>query len=76
MHAVHARPYGGQGVGDGQSVVVVGMEIEGELRITRAHPADVFLHLPGIEHAQGIGQHHAAERLETQPVEQAEDVFG
>ena len=75
VHAAYAGAHGRQGIRHGESVVIVGVEVETHLREALAHPADVFLHLPGVQHAQGVGQHHAPHRLETQALQQGEHVI-
>ena len=53
---------GGKGICDSKSVVVVGVEVETQFRITAAHQRTQLLRLPRVEHAQGVGEHEPADR--------------
>ena len=68
--------HSGQHVGHGQVIVVMGMEIEMSIRITLLHLAHKLNDLQGVEYAQRIGQHEAADTCISKGVHQLENVFG
>ena len=76
VQAAATAQHGSQHVGHGQVIVVMGMEIEMSIRITLLHLAHKLNDLQGVEYAQRIGQHEAADTCISKGVHQLENVFG
>ena len=76
MNPVETRTHGGGGVGHGQVVIVMGVEIEAQMRITRHQIAAETFGLIGIEHAQRVGAQEPLHGSVGQSVEHGIDVVG
>ena len=67
---------GGEDVGDGEVVVVVGMEIEPQAGETSDHLAHVIHHFEGVEHSQCVGKHETLDSAVLERLDKVEDVVG
>ena len=74
VHATDASADGHVGVRYGQTVVVVGVEIEMEFRIALGHATAKFKSRFWVEDAERVGQHEAADGQVTERVDEGEDV--
>ena len=76
MQATATAQDGGQHIGDGQVVIVVGMKIEMSIGIALLHFAHKLNNLQRIENAQRIGQHEAADAGAAECIHQLEHILG
>ena len=76
MNPVETRPHGGSGIGHGQVIVVMGVEIEAQMRVARHQIAAETLGVVGIEHAQRIGAQETLHGGVGQSVEHGIHVVG
>ena len=74
MNALASAQHGGQHIGDGQVVIIVGVEVEMQVAVTLHHLPHVFYHVQRIEYAQGVGQHEALDVLLAQGVHHLVDI--
>ena len=74
VHATDASANGHVGVRYGQTVVVVGVEIEMEFGVALGHATAKFEGRFGVKDAERVGQHEAADGQVTERVDEGEDV--
>ena len=61
MQTLGTAEHGSQRVRHRQVIVVVGVEVEMDLRIALHHLTEILHHLQGIHHAQRVGEHETGD---------------
>ncbi len=74
VYPLYAGEGGGKGIGRGQVVVVVGVEVKPQFGIAAAHGPAEFKCLERVENAQRVGQHEAFDGLAPQGIDQLVDI--
>ena len=75
VYALDAGESGGEGVGRGQVVVVVGMEIESQVGIAAPHGPAELERLQRVEDTQRVGQHESLYGFVLQGIHQLIDIL-